>query len=336
MNARTRNGRRSPRRPRTTSAIAGTRRRAGPNCRWSIRPMARRSRRSRAAMLPISMPRCARRGRPRRCVGQAVSRGERPRLLARLGLAIIDHARRAGADRGARLRQAAEAGARRRRRLRALLRVLRRRVATSCTATTIAYPEGYTVLTWREPHGVTGHIIPWNYPLQIFGRSVGGALAAGNACVVKPAEDACLSLLRIAELAAEVGLPRGRDQHRHRPRAARRAPRWPSIRASQHMSFTGSPATGVGVAAAAAKRHCPVTLELGGKSPQVVFADADLDAALAGARQRDRAERRPDLFARAAACWSSSRATRKCWRASASVSRRCVPAPRSPISIAVR
>ena len=63
---------------------------------------------------------------------------------------------------------------------------------------TIPYTEGYTVLTWREPHGVTGHIVPWNYPLQIFGRSVGAALAAGNACVVKPAEDACLSLLRLA------------------------------------------------------------------------------------------------------------------------------------------
>ena len=93
--------------------------------------------------------------------------------------------------------------------LRALFRVLRRRTATSCTATTIPYADGYTVLTWREPHGVTGHIIPWNYPLQIFGRSVGGALAAGNACVVKPAEDACLSLLRVAELAADAGLPAG-------------------------------------------------------------------------------------------------------------------------------
>ena len=77
------------------------------------------------------------------------------------------------------------------------------------TGETIPYPAGYSVLTWREPHGVTGHIIPWNYPLQIFGRSVGGALAAGNACVVKPAEDACLSLLRVAELAAGVGFPEG-------------------------------------------------------------------------------------------------------------------------------
>ena len=58
---------------------------------------------------------------------------------------------------------------------------------------TIPYNPGFTVLTVREAHGVTGHIVPWNYPLQIFGRSVGAALAAGNACVVKPAEDACLS-----------------------------------------------------------------------------------------------------------------------------------------------
>eukprot|EP01037_Dinobryon_pediforme_P024570 gene24570-26402_t len=74
---------------------------------------------------------------------------------------------------------------------------------------TIPYQHGYTVLTLREPHGVTAHIVPWNYPLQIFGRCVGGALAAGNTCVVKPAEDACLSLLRVAELAAEAGLPEG-------------------------------------------------------------------------------------------------------------------------------
>jgi hypothetical protein len=74
---------------------------------------------------------------------------------------------------------------------------------------TIPYQNGYSVLTWREPHGVTGHVVPWNYPMQIFGRCVGGALAAGNVCVVKPAEDACLSLIRVAQLAAEVGFPPG-------------------------------------------------------------------------------------------------------------------------------
>jgi aldehyde dehydrogenase (NAD+) len=144
---------------------------------------------------------------------------------------------------------------------------------------TIPYPEGYTVLTWREPHGVTGHVIPWNYPLQIFGRSVGGALAAGNASVVKPAEDACLTVLRVAELAAQIGLPPGTLNvvTGLGNEAGAALVEHPGI---QHVSFTGSPATGAWVAAAAAKRHCPVTLELGGKSPQVVFDDADLDAAL--------------------------------------------------------
>ena len=74
---------------------------------------------------------------------------------------------------------------------------------------TIPYQAGMTVLTLREPHGVTSHIVPWNYPMQIFGRSVGAALAAGNACVVKPAEDACLSVIRVAQLAADVGFPAG-------------------------------------------------------------------------------------------------------------------------------
>ena len=144
---------------------------------------------------------------------------------------------------------------------------------------TLPYPEGYTVLTWREPHGVTGHIIPWNYPLQIFGRSVGGALAAGNACVVKPAEDACLSLLEVARLAREAGLPTGALNivtGLGREAGAALAEH-PGI---AHISFTGSPATGAFVGEIAARRHCPITLELGGKSPQIVFDDADLELAL--------------------------------------------------------
>ena len=144
---------------------------------------------------------------------------------------------------------------------------------------TIPYPEGFTVLTWREPCGVTGHVIPWNYPLQIFGRSVGGSLAAGNACVVKPAEDACLSLLRVAELAAGVGIPAG-ALNIVTGLGTEAGAALVEHAGIQHISFTGSPATGAWVAAAAAKRHCPVTLELGGKSPQIVFADADVDAAL--------------------------------------------------------
>jgi aldehyde dehydrogenase (NAD+) len=144
---------------------------------------------------------------------------------------------------------------------------------------TIPYLDGYSVMTWREPHGVTGHIIPWNYPMQIFGRSVGGALAAGNVCVVKPAEDACLSLIRVAELAAEVGFPAGAlnivTGYGHEVGDA--LARHPGI---DHISFTGSPSVGTLIQQVAAVRHCPVTLELGGKSPQIVFADADLDAAI--------------------------------------------------------
>jgi aldehyde dehydrogenase (NAD+) len=144
---------------------------------------------------------------------------------------------------------------------------------------TLPYQEGYTVLTWREPHGVTGHVIPWNYPMQIFGRSVGGALAAGNTCVVKPSEDACLSLIRVAQLAADVGFPAGAINivtglgHEVGDALARHA-------GVDHISFTGSPRVGTLIQQAAAERHCPVTLELGGKSPQIVFADADLEQVL--------------------------------------------------------
>ncbi|WP_198972242.1 aldehyde dehydrogenase family protein [Xylophilus sp. ASV27] len=144
---------------------------------------------------------------------------------------------------------------------------------------TLPYQHGYSVFTWREPHGVTGHVIPWNYPMQIFGRSVGGALAAGNVCVVKPSEDACLSLIRVAQLAAEVGFPAGAINivtgygHEVGDALARHE-------GIDHISFTGSPKVGTLIQQAAAERHCPVTLELGGKSPQIVFADADLDAAL--------------------------------------------------------
>ena len=144
---------------------------------------------------------------------------------------------------------------------------------------TIPYTPGFAVMTFYEPHGVTGHIIPWNYPMQIFGRSVGGALAAGNACVVKPAEDACLSLLRIAELAAECGFPDGAlnivTGYGHEAGQA-----LADAEGIDHISFTGSARVGTIIAQSAAKRHVPVTLELGGKSPQIVFADANVDEAI--------------------------------------------------------
>jgi len=144
---------------------------------------------------------------------------------------------------------------------------------------TLPYETGYTVLSIREPHGVTGHIIPWNYPMQVFGRTIGASLAAGNACVIKPAEDACLSILRLAELAAETGFPAG-ALNVVTGYGAEAGAQLTAHSGIDHISFTGSTMTGQLVAEAAAKRHCPVTLELGGKSPQIVFADADIDAAL--------------------------------------------------------
>jgi aldehyde dehydrogenase (NAD+) len=142
---------------------------------------------------------------------------------------------------------------------------------------TIPFYNGHTVFTLREPFGVTGHVIPWNYPLQIFGRSVAASLAVGNACVVKPAEDACLSLLRVAEMAAEVGFPPGAlnivTGYGHEVGDA--LVRHPGV---DHVSFTGSPRVGQLVVQAAAEHHAPVTLELGGKSPHIIFGDADMDA----------------------------------------------------------
>ena len=144
---------------------------------------------------------------------------------------------------------------------------------------TIPFANGYTVFTLREPHGVTAHIVPWNYPMQIIGRSVGAALAMGNACVLKPAEEACLTALAFARIAQEAGLPDGAlnlvPGLGEEAGAALSAHR--SVR---HISFTGSAAVGSLIQAAAARNAVPVTLELGGKSPQLVFADADLDAAL--------------------------------------------------------
>lgn len=144
---------------------------------------------------------------------------------------------------------------------------------------TIPYLDGYTVYTLREPHGVTGHIVPWNYPMQIIGRSVGAALAMGNACVLKPAEEACLTALAFGYLAAEAGLPPGALNivPGLGAEAGAALSEHPAV---DHISFTGSVATGASVQTAAAKNVIPVTLELGGKSPQLVFDDADLDDAL--------------------------------------------------------
>jgi acyl-CoA reductase-like NAD-dependent aldehyde dehydrogenase len=144
---------------------------------------------------------------------------------------------------------------------------------------TIPYAAGFTVLALREPYGVTGHIIPWNYPAQILGRTVAASLAAGNACVIKPAEDACLSVVRIGGLALECGLPPGvfNIATGYGGEAGAALANHAGI---DHLSFTGSPPVGTLIGQAAAANHIPAVLELGGKSPHIVFEDADLDQAL--------------------------------------------------------
>jgi aldehyde dehydrogenase (NAD+) len=143
----------------------------------------------------------------------------------------------------------------------------------------IPFVNGHHVTLQREPLGVTGHIIPWNYPAQMLGRTIPPALAMGNAAVLKPAEDTSLSALRVAELAAECGLPEGALNvvTGTGEEAGAALAGHPGI---DFVTFTGSNEVGTLVQQAAARHAVKCVLELGGKSPQIVFADADLDRAL--------------------------------------------------------
>lgn len=144
---------------------------------------------------------------------------------------------------------------------------------------TIPFQPGHLVYTRREPHGVTGHILPWNYPLQMAARTLAPALAVGNAVVLKPAEDACWSVVKLFELFREAGLPEGVANlvTGLGQEAGAALADHPGI---DFLSFTGSPEVGSAVMAACAHHNRPLTLELGGKSPQILFEDADLEAAL--------------------------------------------------------
>lgn len=142
----------------------------------------------------------------------------------------------------------------------------------------IPYLEDFHVVVLREPYGVTAHILPWNYPAQMFGRSVVPALATGNAAVLKPSEDACLSPLAFCEIAKEAGLPAGALNV-----VTGLGEEAGAALTAHHdidfVTFTGSPEVGTLVQKAAAERTLKCVLELGGKSPQIVFDDADLDRA---------------------------------------------------------
>ncbi len=137
---------------------------------------------------------------------------------------------------------------------------------------------GYSV---HEPVGVTAHIIPWNYPLSTAARSVAPALAAGCTVVAKPAEQTPLTALMLADILHRAGLPDGVCNVVTGTGAEAGAPlvAHPDVR---HVAFTGSVGTGVRVMQAAAPNVTSVVLELGGKSPVVVMADADMDAAVEG------------------------------------------------------
>jgi len=145
--------------------------------------------------------------------------------------------------------------------------------------TTIPISPEVLNYTVHEPIGVTAHIAPWNYPLRLAFRSIVPALAAGNTVILKPAKETPLTALRMASLLAEAGLPAGVFNV------------LPGFGADvgvalagnagvNHVSFTGSFETGVAVMQQAARNAVPVTLELGGKAPLIIFADANLDLAL--------------------------------------------------------
>ena len=142
----------------------------------------------------------------------------------------------------------------------------------------IPYLNDFHVVVMREPHGVTAHILPWNYPAQMFGRSIVPALAMGNAAVLKPSEDACLTPLAFCAIAQQAGLTDGAlnvvtglGEEAGAALAAHAGVNF--------VTFTGSPEVGRLVQKAAADHLVKCVLELGGKSPQIVFADADLDRA---------------------------------------------------------
>lgn len=133
--------------------------------------------------------------------------------------------------------------------------------------------------TVREPYGVTAHIIPWNYPMQIGARTIAPALAVGNCCVLKPAEEAPLTAYLIGQLALEAGFPPGTLNVV--PGLGEEAGAALAAHSGiDHLAFTGSVEVGRLVAKAAAENTVPVTLELGGKSPNIILEDADLDQAL--------------------------------------------------------
>lgn len=184
--------------------------------------------------------------------------------------------------------------------------------ADKLLGTSIPLGPGYVDYTVREPWGVCGQIIPWNYPMQVLARCAAPALAAGNAVVLKPSELGSVTPLRIDRLARAAGLPDGLlnivTGHGEVGQAL------VAHEGVDFITFVGSAAVGRLVAGACAQRLVPVQLELGGKSPNLVFGDADLERAVpaivkslvqnagqscsAGSRLLVAAERRDEVVSR--------------------------------------
>jgi acyl-CoA reductase-like NAD-dependent aldehyde dehydrogenase len=155
-------------------------------------------------------------------------------------------------------------------------------VLRSLGGRTIEQGAGNHTYTRLEPYGVVAVITPWNLPLNQAARAVAPAIAVGNAVVLKPSELTSTSTVLLARLASEAGLPDGvfNVVTGTGPEVGAPLAQHPDVR---RIAFTGSVATGRYLAGQAAERLVPTTLELGGKSPIVVFADADLDRAAAAA-----------------------------------------------------
>jgi aldehyde dehydrogenase (NAD+) len=147
---------------------------------------------------------------------------------------------------------------------------------------TVPVKGNYLTYTLREPVGVVAAIVPWNFPLLLTSWKVAPALACGNTVIIKPASQTPLTALALAEIAQEVGLPAGVINVVTGPgsRVGQMLVEHPGI---DKIAFTGDTSTGKGIMKGSADSLKRITLELGGKSPNIVFPDADLDAAIRGA-----------------------------------------------------
>ena len=154
--------------------------------------------------------------------------------------------------------------------------------ADKVTGETIPVKGNYLTYTLREPLGVIGAIVPWNFPLLLASWKVGPALATGNTVILKPAPGTPLTAIALGEIAVEVGLPPGVLNVLTGPGASlgQALVAHPGI---DKIAFTGGTTTGKAIMRSAADTLKKITLELGGKSPNIILADADLDAALRGA-----------------------------------------------------